>query len=187
MCATAIRRRWPARCHGNGADPIGARGAHIVRMIADERNCGVARAIQPSPPGLPDGDAHQTGAIFRHFGKRAKTEIRPQPGALHFLPSDAGQISCYQSDDLRRAPARTASGERRGKPYSASSGARSHINRLGSLNDVGIAFRIAPGLMPARVIMVARMSRSSIPATGTPSVVVSTPVVRRIAFTRASR
>jgi hypothetical protein len=51
----------------------------------------------------------------------------------------------------------------------------------------GIAFRMAPGFIPALVIMVARISRSNIPATGTPSVVVSTDTARRMASTNACR
>src|SRR5260370_36444974 len=50
-----------------------------------------------------------------------------------------------------------------------------------------MAVRMASGFIPARVIIMVRMSRSSIPATGTPSVVVSTPTVRRTASTSASR
>src|SRR5258708_2222839 len=67
-------------------------------MIPDKRNAGVA----PDPAltaSVPDGDAHQAGAILRHFRKSAETKIWPQPRTLHFAPANASEVARDESSD----------------------------------------------------------------------------------------
>ena len=77
---------------GDRANSVGSRGANIVGVVADQRH---RRAV--ANPALPacvaEGDAHEAGSIARQFGEGSEAEVAAETGALHFPPSNAGEIA----------------------------------------------------------------------------------------------
>src|SRR5690349_20949809 len=79
----------------NCADSGRARSTNVVRMIPDKSHR--SPRINPAFTAcVANGDADQPGAVARKLGESSKPEIATQPGALHFLPADARQVTGHQ-------------------------------------------------------------------------------------------
>ena len=155
--------------------------------VADERNRRVA-LDQFLAPRLADGQLRQAGARPGHLAECAEAEIIAQARRVPACasrcasgcrsPAPAGY--CAASGAPAAAP-------RRGNACRAVPGRRAGSSARPPASPRAWPRALAPPARPARRIMVARMTGSSMPCTGMPSVVVSRPVTRRMPAASASR
>ena len=131
-----ILRRRNSGAHGDGANAVFARGEHILRGIADQRNRWRYRRHQTFAPRLLDGKARQPAARRRHFAESAEAEVIDRsPARSSFRQPMRVRLPVTSASAVPRARRWSSSGTTPGHNLSRRSGTPVLINVLRRFDD----------------------------------------------------